>query len=85
MGPFEDPFSYFPVYKLIRFYDPDSEAQYVTTRATLTLFSEFFFPFFFLCQYADMISLESDRFDDFAANNVWFRRKMFHRLWKGSV
>ncbi|EMD38539.1 hypothetical protein CERSUDRAFT_82818 [Gelatoporia subvermispora B] len=27
------------VYKLIRFYEPDSEGQYVTTRATLTVFT----------------------------------------------
>jgi len=27
------------VYKLVRFYEPDSEGQYVTTRATLTLFT----------------------------------------------
>jgi hypothetical protein len=85
VGPFEGPFSYLPVYKLVRFYEPDSEAQYVTTRATLTLFSELFFLFFFLCQYVDMTSLESDRLHAFTADNVWFRRKMFHRLWKGLV
>ena len=28
-----------PVYKLVRFYEPGSEAQYETTRATLTVFS----------------------------------------------
>jgi hypothetical protein len=82
--PFEDPFSYLLVYKLVRFYEPDSEGQYVTTRATLTLFSEFFF-ISFLCQYVDMISLESDRLHSFAADNVWFRPKMFRRLWKGFV
>lgn len=31
--------SYVPVYKLVRFYEPGSEAQYETTRATLTVFS----------------------------------------------
>lgn len=30
----------FQVYKLVRFYQPDSEDQYLTTRATLTVFSE---------------------------------------------
>ena len=36
----------FTGYKLYRFYNPSSEEEYVTTRATLTLFSEFFFLFF---------------------------------------
>lgn len=31
----------FIVYKLVRMYQPGSEAQYVTTRATLTTFSEY--------------------------------------------
>ena len=31
-----------PVYKLVRFYEPSSEAQYETTRGTLTVFSEYF-------------------------------------------
>ena len=31
--------SYVPVYKLVRFYEPSSEDQYETTRATLTVFS----------------------------------------------
>ena len=34
--------SYVPVYKLVRFYEPSSEEQYETTRATLTVFSECF-------------------------------------------
>ena len=29
------------VYKLVRFYEPSSQAQYQTTRATLTVFSAF--------------------------------------------
>lgn len=29
------------VYKLVRFYEPSSEAEYETTRATLTVFSTF--------------------------------------------
>lgn len=37
-GPVNDLISHVPVYKLFRFYDPSSEAQYETTRATLTLF-----------------------------------------------
>ncbi|KAL4074450.1 hypothetical protein V8B97DRAFT_2005403 [Scleroderma yunnanense] len=28
-----------PVYKLVRFYEPSSEAQYLSTRATLTVFT----------------------------------------------
>jgi len=42
VGPVHDPISYVPVYKLVRFYDPDSEAQYETTRATLTVFGGYF-------------------------------------------
>ena len=34
--------SYVPVYKLVRFYEPGSEEQYETTRATLTVFSAYF-------------------------------------------
>jgi len=33
------PISFVSVYKLVRFYSPSSEAQYVSTRATLTVFS----------------------------------------------
>ena len=83
VAPFEDLFSYLSVYKLIRFYNPNSEEEYVTTRATLTLFSEFFF----LSKHRShvLISFESNRLDAVAADNVWFWPKMFRRLWKGFV
>jgi len=42
VGPVHDPISYVPVYKLVRFYDPDTEEQYETTRATLTVFGGYF-------------------------------------------
>lgn len=59
------------VYKLVRFYEPESEAQYETTRATLTVFSEYFMvPG---CQCADMLTLESHCLDTLAADNVWRR------------
>ena len=38
-----------PVYKLVRFYDPDSSEEYLTTRATLTVFSKHLQLRFFNC------------------------------------
>lgn len=54
VGPVHDPISYVPVYKLFRFYDPASEAQYETTRATLTVFSGYsMVPGLSLCWHID--------------------------------
>ena len=41
VGPIYDPISCVSVYKLVRFYEPSSDGEYITTRATLTVFSEF--------------------------------------------
>lgn len=41
VGPIYDPISCVSVYKLVRFYEPSSDGEYITTRATLTVFSEY--------------------------------------------